>query len=273
MHSLASHPCVACGHAGVPPPQYGAGTNARYHPCSHCGTLHLRPLPVLELNEAFECESAAETMARTDDLRLGFLGRKLDVLSPGRAPHAARLLDVGCSAGRLMRLASERGWAASGIEMSAALASQARAHNPGSTVTVGDILQLDTAQLGQFEAITALDVIEHVLDPNTFLLKLRELLVPGGQILLHTPNTSGLQSRLRGDNWNMRIPEYHFHLFTLRGMRALLSRNGYEVQRLTSSSGSGTETGRRAIGLAVKEAVLGLPKLGNAIVVTARSTR
>lgn len=257
----------------MPPPQLGAGTNARYHPCTHCGTLHLRPLPEHELNEAFECESAAEAMARTDDLRLGFLGRKLDLLATAGSASPGRLLDVGCSSGRLMRLASERGWAASGIEMSAALANQARAHNPGATIIVGDILQLDTAQLGHYEAITALDVIEHVLAPNAFLLKLRELLVPGGQILLHTPNTSGLQSRLRGDNWNMRIPEYHFHLFTLRGMRALLSRNGYEVQRLTTSSGSGTETGVRAIGLGVKEAVLAPLTLGNAIVVTARRTR
>src|SRR5690606_35509424 len=98
------------------------GNSPTYLPCPRCGTLHLRPLPPRETNAAFEGEDTAHSMAQIDDVRLPFLHRRLQMLSAPAPGH--RLLDVGCSAGRLMRLARDSGCEPTGIEMAEALARE-----------------------------------------------------------------------------------------------------------------------------------------------------
>ena len=263
--------CISCG-----APLRDAGAPPSYRPCQQCGTLHLRPLPSHESNEAFESAETARSMAAIDDARAGYFARRLRLLhKAARASGTARprLLDVGCSTGRLMAAANADGWDVTGIEMAKNLAREARNHNPGAQVITGDILQMDVEPLGRFEAITALDVIEHVLDPPAFLHRLVAMQPAGGQLLLQTPNAASLRARLHGSKWNMRIPEYHFHLFTPDGLAGLLSRNGYQVSHLSTASGSGRERGLPGALAAVKESALQVGMLGNALVVVAQKSR
>ena len=48
-----------------------------------------------------------------------------------------------------------------------------------------------------FDAITALDVIEHLFDTDIFLSELHRILVPGGHLIVATPNLAWWWSRLR----------------------------------------------------------------------------
>jgi len=240
-----------------------------YYGCAACGSLQLWPLPRQEMNLAFESDETATSMVETDLARRRYLLRRLELLPQ---VESGRLLDVGCATGRVMALAAERGWNVAGIEMSEALAHKAWQANPGVSVLVGDILKLDLAELGKFEAIVALDVIEHVLDPAEFLRRLRFVLMPGGILLLQTPNARSLRSRVQGTHWNMRIPEYHFHLFSPMGLQRLLERNGFTVTSLSTASGTGTEGGIRAMVALIKENLLAVGLLGNALVVAAIAT-
>ena len=69
----------------------------------------------------------------------------------------------------------------------------------------------------------------------------------------------------------MRIPEYHFHLFSPQGLRRLLERNGFVLKQVATASGTGTEAGIRAIAGRLKEGVLSIELLGNALVVSAEA--
>ncbi len=244
---------------------------ARYVQCRRCGSMQLHPLPARETNQAFETEETALRMAAIDDRRLTYLRRRLALLCPPSSPPQPpatrpRLLDVGCSTGRLMGLASHSGWDPTGIEMSEPLAAEARRHQPGSTIKVGDIMQIDVTALPPFDAVVALDVIEHVLDPDEFLRRLHGLLRPGGQLLLQTPNVRSLRARLHGPRWNMLIPEYHFHLYSPKGLTLALERAGFSNIRTSTASGSGTETGAAAAAARAKELLLNQCALGNALV-------
>jgi SAM-dependent methyltransferase len=167
-----------------------------------------------------------------------------------------------------MKLAREAGWEPTGIELSEALATRARAHNPGAQVHVGDIMALDLESIGTFDVVIALDVIEHVLNPEDFLRRIHRLLNAGGRVILHTPNTRGLRARIHGGRWNMLIPAYHFFLFSPEGITGLLQRCGFEDVGVSTTSGTGLERGAAAMLAPIKEMALRFGGLGNALLVT-----
>lgn len=260
---------MSCGYclANLPDVVLDGNALARsYLTCPRCGSLNLRPLPPVEANDYFEGPEAVARMDAADCARRGFLEARLSRLEGG----GGRLFEIGCGTGRVLELARCRGWQVAGIELSAALAEQARQLNPNAEIVVGDFLALGNLPWGQCAAVVALDVIEHVLDPLAFLDRAGLLLRPGGLLLLHTPNARSLRARLHGERWNMCIPEYHFHLATPGGMRAALGRANLRLERLSTTSGTGQALGgRRGVEFA-KTVALRPFRLGNALEVLAR---
>lgn len=95
----------------------------------------------------------------------------------------ARVLEVGCSTGALMRYLQES-WPASeisGIDLDRMAIAAARKH--GSDVSVGTIDQVK----GAFDAIISVAVMEHLSSPAEFLKAVRRRLNPGGWAAIIVP--------------------------------------------------------------------------------------
>ena len=107
-----------------------------------------------------------------------------------------RFLDVGCGFGGLLAAFAERGCEVRGIELDPDRVMLARANardqgwsNPEAIITPGDILDESfVASLGQFDLITMVDVLEHVLDVPRAIVHVSRLLTPGGVVLFEVPN-------------------------------------------------------------------------------------
>jgi lauroyl/myristoyl acyltransferase/SAM-dependent methyltransferase len=98
-----------------------------------------------------------------------------------------RLLDVGGGEGRFARaFIKARGGEALLIEPSAA-ATQAQADSH-LNVMRGRLEDADPAQTGLFDAVSFLDVLEHMTDPLSALMTARRFLKPGGLLLVSVPN-------------------------------------------------------------------------------------
>lgn len=101
-----------------------------------------------------------------------------------------RLLDVGCGGGNLL-LAIHRRFPTirlAGLDLSSRQINANKALLPQHEWYVGDAVSratLDDA-LGQFDAIVASEVIEHVDEPLTFLGTLRSLAVSNARLILST---------------------------------------------------------------------------------------
>jgi methionine biosynthesis protein MetW len=148
---------------------------------------------------------------------------------------AARVLDVGCSDGSLGAGLRARGAEVWGIEYDAAFAAQAEAK-------LDRVLQGDAAgrlaELGdeRFDAVVCADVLEHLADPGGVLRRIRELLAPGGAVVVSLPNvrfyTTFVELGVRG-RWPRRDRGVHdrTHLswFTDADARALFADAGFAV--------------------------------------------
>jgi methionine biosynthesis protein MetW len=148
-------------------------------------------------------------------------------------PRADRLLDVGCGDGALALLVGERARRRVGVD--GALAALAKAAAQGVRVQCAD---LDAAHLpyrdAAFDAVTCLDVLEHVLDPPHLLRELARVLRPGGVLVLTTPNIryygflltllGGRFPRTSGDSEG--YDGGHLHYFTFADVRLLLGETG-----------------------------------------------
>jgi 2-polyprenyl-3-methyl-5-hydroxy-6-metoxy-1,4-benzoquinol methylase len=194
--SLEKVSCPVCG-ATDSEPAFDRADRGTVVLCRDCGLLYLNPRPREVLS--FYDESYFSNQGHGSSYS-NYLSQQAALAQQGEHPGqlavellarrisapAKRLLDVGCGEGGLLEFASRRGFEATGIELSAYMAKQARRLH-GVKVIEG---RLEAAGLpGEtFEVVTALEVIEHLTDPLGWLREVRRILKPGGLLLLTTPN-------------------------------------------------------------------------------------
>jgi len=130
--------------------------------------------------------------------------RPLHELNPTRlayiagrtALRGARVLDVGCGAGLLSEALAREGAQVTALDMAPELVDIAKLHLLESGLTVDYRLQSVEALAGQlpaaFDAITCMEMLEHVPDPGSVLRACATLLKPGGKLFVSTLNRTPL---------------------------------------------------------------------------------
>lgn len=103
----------------------------------------------------------------------------------------ARVVDLGCGGGELLGEISRRFPDArlAGVDLSPGQIAANRERHPEIDWEVVDLESsrpLDPALAGRFDAVVALEVIEHLADPVRFLEQAFALARPGGRIVLST---------------------------------------------------------------------------------------
>jgi 2-polyprenyl-6-hydroxyphenyl methylase/3-demethylubiquinone-9 3-methyltransferase len=105
-------------------------------------------------------------------------------------------LDVGCGAGLLTEPLARLGAHVTGIDAAPELIEAARTHAGLSGLSLRYVAGEVGALEGQFDLVTALEVVEHVADPASFVRTLADRLAPGGLLVMSTPNRTGLSKLL-----------------------------------------------------------------------------
>jgi 2-polyprenyl-3-methyl-5-hydroxy-6-metoxy-1,4-benzoquinol methylase len=140
------------------------------------------------------------------------------------APAAGTLLDVGAATGALLEAAGESFADVEGVEPDPITSEQARA--AGHRVRTGTLEDV-VAPNGGFDAITMVHVLEHLDSPRRAVERARELLAPGGALLIETPTTDCVWFRVAPKRWRQLIPD-HYYFFSRATLTALLANAGFE---------------------------------------------
>lgn len=133
---------------------------------------------------------------------LAWLRRRAPQALPGNNRQA---LEIGCGYGYASELLAEHGYRVLGTDISPHAIERARQELkvPGVEFAVWDA---GTEQIeGQFDLIMALEVIEHLPDPDSALRSWAGLLRPGGVLVCTTPNRYGPLSRWKRDPTHINV--------------------------------------------------------------------
>ena len=196
--------------------RYGVtGTLVR---CDRCGYIQAADLEdVLRFYEEMDDpEYLASAEARSIQERK--LLERLREYVPG-----GRLLDVGAGSGILMREAAAMGYETEGVEPSRTLGEHAA--RLGTSIHRGVLPHPDVR--GTFDAITVVDVIEHVPTPVELMKDVASVLSPQGYGIVVTPDIDSLAARMAGHRWwHLRMA--HIGYFNRHNLSLALDRAGLE---------------------------------------------
>jgi 2-polyprenyl-3-methyl-5-hydroxy-6-metoxy-1,4-benzoquinol methylase len=228
--------CLTCG--GCSPRLLYAladDGHARIVVCRTCDLVQLEKLPTPEeLDDLYARgyfegrgdESGYAEYGEQEEEYLATFGQ--DVLRIKTLMSEGSVLDVGCGYGYFLRSAQAAGFDAYGVDRSPEGVREAEKHAPGR-VFEGTIESVTALADQQFDVIFASHLIEHILEPRSFLLQMVRHLTEDGILVLVTPNIKSWLARISGRRWvSFKIPE-HVAYYDPKTMRHLLEGVGLEV--------------------------------------------
>jgi SAM-dependent methyltransferase len=242
--------------------QIGLRQAFEYGRCDRCGAI-TRLSKVTELSRFYPSHYYSFLPVRSHPKRTGFaewlrkrrdrcllrhrmdpLGKFLDWVSGGgttflyrligksRIELSSRVLDVGCGSGNLLHRMAEIGFQnLFGVDLFFPGASPPSAENP--RIIKGD---LSSVQGQQFDLIMMHHYFEHSENPFVQLKLVRNLLCPGGVLLIRQPLCDGEAFQRYGANWVQLDAPRHAALHSLASMKRLVEKSGMKIQKIVWDS-------------------------------------
>jgi 2-polyprenyl-3-methyl-5-hydroxy-6-metoxy-1,4-benzoquinol methylase len=155
-----------------------------------------------------------------------------EVQSVLREHGARRIFEIGCgNAANAHALSAQ--YDIVGIDSSESGIAIARSKHPELRIEQGSAYEDLRARFGTFDTVLSLEVIEHLYDPRCFLNRAKELMEPGGTLVLSTPYHSYLKNLLLAATGRMDAhftalwDGGHIKFFSPKTLCAMLREQGF----------------------------------------------
>ncbi|MCA1832381.1 MAG: methyltransferase domain-containing protein [Actinomycetota bacterium] len=215
--------CVVCGSARSRE-ELQLSAEWRVRRCESCGLRSLDPEP--DPDQLVEVFDNGEIYEGAFLLREDIMARHAETLAALEfRVKPGHLLDVGCGPGFFLEAARVRGWQGTGVDPSPFSVRQIQ--SLGFEGHQGLLHEVDLPE-ASFDAVSLLQVVEHLVDPRELLEGCKRLLKPGGVLLVATPNPASLLARAQRERFNYWIPPVHCVWYTPRTLKAALANAGFK---------------------------------------------
>lgn len=215
--------------------------------CNSCGAFgYVNDPGIDELNKVYE--AAWQDSGSTGTFAAGSTDEKiarslLDVVS--FSPMGSKCLDYGGGKGGLASVLAAKGCKDLTV-------FEPFGVNPGIKAVkwINDLNDLDGLK---FDWIFMIEVLEHLLNPQDELSKIRQYLAPGGKLVITTPNARSWRARIDGFKWREVQNPTHINLFTAQTLEACLLKSGYSSVKRILRPVTYKATGLKALALAMTQ--------------------
>jgi 2-polyprenyl-3-methyl-5-hydroxy-6-metoxy-1,4-benzoquinol methylase len=155
-------------------------------------------------------------------------------------PDVKSVCDLGCGNGYLSGLFLRGGYRVAGVDASeSGIEIARRAYGKQGEFFCAQIDKLLAARMGgaRFDAVISSEVIEHLYRPADLLECARQLVSPGGWLVLGTPYHGYLKNLALSvvDGWDAHHTVGwdggHIKFFSVKTLSRLVTASGFEVQR------------------------------------------
>jgi SAM-dependent methyltransferase len=177
------------------------------------------------IDYVYELNNPEQTIRQYEWIGIGSIISQLKDVS-----SETNWLDFGCGNGGLVR------WVKDNLNCNVVgfeegdIANTARKLN----ISILSTQELE-AQSNCYDVITAIEVLEHVIDPINVLQKLFNLLKKGGILFYTTGNASRYRKRLA--TWSYVVPEIHISFYEPYTLEYAMNKVGFKVKRVEYSQG------------------------------------
>jgi 2-polyprenyl-3-methyl-5-hydroxy-6-metoxy-1,4-benzoquinol methylase len=227
---------------------FRTGGSYVYHECAACGSLTLANPPdgATQYPEKYyrhlELRVSPSMRWYVKALRIAY-DRCVPIVSPlsgrwgmglrGTSDTRARVLDVGCGAGRMLERLRDLGMQdLTGVDPYGVSSCAAANGRSGSLRLVRGLVE-DVDRT--FDIIVLNHSLEHVEDPAAVLAAVKALLSANGRAVVRTPLV-GYSWRRYGRFWVQLYAPRHLTIFSQRGLLECARRAGLRVERFTYDS-------------------------------------
>lgn len=213
--------CPGCG--GVRRQPVWDKGRLRVKRCLQCGLYYASPVAADLASGRFYDRRAVSFYLSPDKLRSDYAPVRFEreMQCFRKWCPAGRVLDVGCSTGAfLYHLQKQGNYQGLGVDVAGPALDYAE--SKGLKVVRKPFLSHDFGNQ-QFHAVTFWAVLEHLIDPLSFLQKAANLLKLDGLCFVLVPNRKSLAVRLLGSKYRYIMPE-HLNYFSRQTLLPFIQR-------------------------------------------------
>jgi 2-polyprenyl-3-methyl-5-hydroxy-6-metoxy-1,4-benzoquinol methylase len=139
------------------------------------------------------------------------------------------ILDVGCGTGAFLHIMQQSGWGTMGLEPDERARKKAKElYN----LNLEGPEKLYSLPVKSFDAITMWHVLEHVHGLNNYIERVKELLKPGGKLLIAVPNYTCYDEKVYKEFWAAYDVPRHLYHFSPASMHKALSNHNMQIDSL-----------------------------------------
>lgn len=133
-------------------------------------------------------------------------------------------LEIGPGYCNLLKTFKNHGWKCQGLELQPWIKDKGIVH------------KFNKIKKGKRDVLVIHDVLEHVIDPVTFLKRFSKFQKKTGKVFLAYPNSDSFKAKLLKTKWLMIEPLGHLNFFSKKSTKIMLEKCGYETLVIKATS-------------------------------------